>query len=148
MLSNLLIIERKNFLTHLNVQFLRATASTFWLQVYLRVEKIKKSLNFVHIFILFAVVQHKHKRDLEFMIVIVVEGGSILNLFLAKNCLFQFFIKLLKAVFQKNRLSSVFSSLTTLSPMYRNTISKINIFHRSFMTLLLNCIGNRKVDKW
>jgi hypothetical protein len=67
MLSNLLIIERKNFLTHLNVQFLRATASTFWLQVYLRVEKIKKSLNFVHIFILFAVVQHKH--------VIVVEGG-------------------------------------------------------------------------
>jgi hypothetical protein len=46
---------------------------------------IEKWLNFVRTLTLWAVVQHKCRFDLEFVIVIAAEGGWTFNLFLTKK---------------------------------------------------------------
>jgi hypothetical protein len=71
MLSNLLIFKKNVSVTRQSVQFLRVKALTFWFLVWLKSRKNEKSLVFVYTLFVCAAVQHKHKRDLEFVIVIV-----------------------------------------------------------------------------
>ncbi len=104
MLSNLFIFKK-------TVLFYRVKASTFSLLVHPSSEKMKNHCILFVILILGDVAHHQRRRDLEFVIVVVTEGGYISNLFLTKKLFIHFFIKLLEAVLQKHRLSSTSSSL-------------------------------------
>jgi hypothetical protein len=75
MLSKVFILKTNIFLTRQDVRFLRAKRRIFrYLSAWI-IRKNKKSVNFIRMLILCAVVQQKRRRAIEFVIVIVAEDG-------------------------------------------------------------------------
>jgi hypothetical protein len=87
MLSNLFIFKKQQFLNALKCALFTCKSIDFLLPVCLSVVENGKSLNFVHLLIFYAIVHHKRRHDLEFVIVIGIERRYIFNPFLTKNCL-------------------------------------------------------------